>query len=147
MFDLWYKRGLVKVVGDNIKGVENQHSLIFASISTPHQWKVQGDYFMRRSRWEQAKHCYDRAGPENKFLSVEANARFIVQQAKRLDKPHLYLEAAVDFLRRDQLRHNIQCIDFSAQCLKRTKPQRTSSAAVLFELLGKVFQIYLYLYT
>ena len=138
MFDLWYKRDLVKVVGDNIKGVENQHSLIFASISNSHQWKVQGDYFMKRSRWEQAKHCYDRAGPENEFLSVEAHARFVVQQATRLTRPHMYLEAAVNFLHRDQLVHNVQCLVFSAQCLKRAKPQRNSPAAVLFERLGKV---------
>lgn len=57
MFDLWYKRGLVKVVSDRIEGVESHHSLVFASISTPHQWKSQGDYFMKHSRWEQAKHC------------------------------------------------------------------------------------------
>ena len=138
MFDLWYKRGLVKVVGDNLAGVESQHSLIFASISKPHQWKVQGDYFMRRSRWEQAKHCYDRAGPENVYLSVEASARFVVQQASKLVKPQLYLQAAVDFLRRDQLVHSVQCILFAAQCLRRAKPQRFSSAAVLFERLGKV---------
>jgi tetratricopeptide (TPR) repeat protein len=137
MFDLWYKRDLVKVVGDNLVGCGDQHSLIFASISTPQQWKIQGDYFMRRSRWEQAKHCYDRAGPENLFLSVEANARFLVQQATRLAKPHLYLEAAVDFLHRDQLTHSVQCLVFTAQCLRRAKPQKFASAAVLFERLGK----------
>ena len=93
---------------------------------------------MRRSRWEQAKHCYDRAGPENEFLSVEAHARFIVQQATRLTKPQMYLEAAVNFLRRDQLMHNVQCLVFSAQCLKRAKPQKTLSAEALFEKLGKV---------
>ena len=138
MFDLWYKRDLVKVVGDNLAGAESQHSLIFASISTTQQWKVQGDYFMRRSRWEQAKHCYDRAGPENVYLSVEANARFVVQQASKQAKPQLYLGAAVDFLRRDQLVHSIQCILFAAQCLRRAKPPKFSPAAVLFERLGKV---------
>ena len=143
MFDLWYKRGLVKVVGDN---VEDQHSLMFASISTAQEWKIQGDYFMRRCRWEQAKHCYDRAGPENQFLSVEANARFIVQQAKRLERPHMYLEAAVGFLHRDQLKHGVQCLLFSAQCLRRAKPQKVSFAAELFEKLGKVHCI-IYMYT
>lgn len=138
MFDLWYKRDLVKVVGDEVVGAENQHSLIFASISTPQQWKIQGDYFMRRSRWEQAKHCYDRAGPENQFLSVEANARLLVQKATRLAKPHMYLEAAVDFFYRDKLVHNIQCLVLSAQCLRRAKPQKFASAALLFERLGKV---------
>ena len=142
MFDLWYKQDLVKVVGDNLTGVDSQHSLMFASISTAHQWKVQGDYFMKRSRWEQAKHCYDRAGPENVYLSVEANARFVVQQASKLAKPQLYLEAAVDFLRRDQLMHSVQCLLFAAQCLRRAKPQKFSSAAVMFERLEKVRMFY-----
>lgn len=138
MFDLWYKRDLVKVVGNNLTGVEDKENIIFASISDEQQWKVQGDYFMRRCRWEQAKHCYDRAGLENKYLSVEANARFIVQQATRQAKPQIYLDAAVDFLYRDQLMHSVQCIMFSAQCLRRAKPSKLPLAAELFEKLGKV---------
>ena len=138
IFDLWYRRDLVKVVGEGLEGAESQHSLIFAAISTEVQWKAQGDYFMRRSRWEQARHCYDRAGEENLYLSVEANARFVVQQASKLAKPQLYMEAAAGFLYRDQLAHSVQCLLFAAQCLRRARPQKLSSAAALFERLGKV---------
>ena len=138
MFNLWYKRGLVSVVGNEIEGAESQHSLIFASISTPQQWKVQGDYFMRRSRWEQAKHCYERAGSENAFLSVEANARLLIQKARRESKPQLFLEAAVNFLRSDELFHNVQCLVLCAQCLRRAKPPKYAFAAKLFEKLEKV---------
>ena len=138
MFDLWYKRNLVKVVGNEGNGAESQHSLIFAAISTPEQWKVHGDYFMRRSRWEQAKHCYERAGPENIFLALEANARLLVQRAMRESSPQMYLEAAVNFFQRDELVHDIHCLLLAAQCLRRTRPPKLVFAAELFEKLGKV---------
>ena len=145
MFDLWYKRDLVKVVGNDIDGAESQHSLIFASISTDEQWKVQGDYFMRRSRWEQAKHCYERAGKGNAYLICEANARLLVQRARRESKPQLFLEAAVDFFHSDEFMHNIHCLLLAAQCLRRAKPPKYIPAAELFEKLGKVQTIH-YLY-
>lgn len=134
MFDLWYKQEMVKVVGH---GAEDQESLIFASISTPQQWKIQGDYFMRRSRWEQARHCYDRAGPENHSLYLEANARLLVQTAMKQD-PRMYIDAAIDFLHSDELAHNVQCLRLSAQCLRRARPSKLSSAAKLFERLKEV---------
>lgn len=135
MFDLWYKQDMVKVVGH---GAENQESLIFASISTPQQWKIQGDYFMRRSRWEQARHCYDRAGPESHCLYLEANARLLVQTAMKQGNPRMYIDAAIDFLHSDELTHNVQCLRLSAQCLRRARPSKLTSAAKLFERLKEV---------
>lgn len=137
MFDIWYKQGMVKVVGDGVVGAENQESLIFASISGPQQWKTQGDYFMRRSRWEQARHCYERAGPENHYLYLEANARLLVQKAKQ-GNPRMYIDAAIDFLHSDELAHNVHCLRLSAECLKRARPSKLSPAAKLFERLKEV---------
>ena len=138
MFDLWYKQGLVKVVSDRI-GVESHHSLVFASISTPHQWKSQGDYFMKHQCWEQAKHCYDKAGPEYQFLAIEAKAKNILKQAQ---SPEIYLEAAVEFLYRDLLIHDVPSLVHAAKCME-AKPNMISSAAILFEKLEKVGQFLL----
>ena len=80
MFDYWHKRGLVKVVSTT-EGGESKHNVIFASISTTEQWKVQGDYFSRKHLWEQAQHCYEKSGPENAHLAKQANAYLLIQRA------------------------------------------------------------------
>jgi len=73
VFDYWHKRGLVKVVSTS-EGGDSKHDLIFASISTPEQWKVQGDYFRKKHLWEQAQHCYEKSGQEHAHLAKLSNA-------------------------------------------------------------------------
>ena len=145
MFDYWYKRNLVKVVGAKQLNKEGMYTLVFASNSTSEQWKVQGDNFKEKHLWEQAVLCYERAGKENEYLAKEASAYLKMQQA-RVQKPSLYLEAAVRFLECDQLHHSIRYLTGTALCLKNARPPKYAQAAGLYEKLGesgKAAQVYL----
>ena len=137
MFDYWHKRGLVKVVSTTESG-ESKHDLIFASISTTEQWKVQGDYFRRKHLWEQAQHCYEKSGQENAHLAKQANAYLLIQRARAQLNPTLFRDAAICLLECDQLRHDVKCLSSAAVCLRKTKPPRHVDAAKLFEKLGDI---------
>ena len=139
IFDYWHKRGLVEVVGKNVEG-KSQDSLMFASISTTQDWKVQGDSFKKRHQWEHAKHCYEKAGAENELLAKEAHARLLVKQARLDNTPQtsqLYLRAAVLFLEVEHVYCNPIYISYAASCLTKTRPPRYTDAAKLFEKLGE----------
>ena len=141
VIDYWHKRGLVKVVGKNVEG-KSQDSLMFASISTKEQWKVQGDRFKKKRRWEQAKHCYERSGAENEHLAKEAHAMVLLKRAQHanvntLQTLQLYLHAAVLFIEADHIHHNSVYITYAASCLTKTKPPRYTDAARLLERLGE----------
>ena len=137
MFDYWHKRDLVKVVqAQPSKGSQGVYTLVFASNSTPEQWKAQGDNFKKKHLWEQAILCYQRAGPENEYLAKEARAYHLIQRARH-QKPQLYLEAALSFLECDELHHNLHYINGAALCLRNSKPPKYHEAAKLFERLGE----------
>ncbi len=143
VFDYWNMRGLVKVVGtESNLGETADHSIVFASISTPEQWKVQGDNLMKRKLWEQARHCYLQAGDENAYLAKEAEARMLVRQAEAIAgtaKAGLYMKAALCFLKCDDLHHNVKYLTLGAVCLMQTRqPYHIVRAAKLFEALEKV---------
>lgn len=140
VFDYWHKRGLVKVVGTEQER-QDQHSLLFASNSTPEQWKVQGDYFKKKHMWEPARHCYHRAGPENLYLAKESSAYLLVHQARQSQRPQLYFEAAICFLECDELNHDANYLFYAALCLVNSRPPKHSFAAKLFEKLGQVCPI------
>ena len=135
MFNYWHKRGLVKVV----KAQSSEEDVLFASNSTPEQWKTQGDNFKKQKLWEQAIHCYQQAGTENQYLAKEAEIYHLIQRA-RYQKPQFYLEAAVGFLECDQLRHNLQYLKGAAVCLRYSQPPKYHEAAKLFEKLGKLVE-------
>jgi hypothetical protein len=143
IFDYWYKRDLVKVVQkeDQLSLASNEsqdkYALVFASNSTPEQWKAQGDNFKKKHLWEQAILCYQRAGPENEYLAKESRAYHLIQRARH-QKPQLYLEAALRFLECDELHHNLHCLNGAALCLRNSKPPRYHEAAKLFEQLNKL---------
>ena len=146
MFDYWHKRSLVKVVQAQPSG-ESQgvYTLVFASNSTPEQWKAQGDNFKKKHLWDQAILCYQRAGPESEYLAKEAHAYHLIQRARH-QKPQLYLEAALSFLECDQLHHSLHYLNGAALCLRNSKPPKYHEAAKLFERLGdseKAAQSYL----
>ena len=146
MFDYWHKRDLVKVVqAQPSKGSQGVYTLVFASNSTPEQWKAQGDNFKKKHLWEQAILCYQRAGPDNEYLAKEARAYHLIQRARH-QKPQFYLEAALSFLECDELHHNLHYINGAALCLRNSKPPKYHEAAKLFERLGesdKAAQCYL----
>ena len=137
MFDYWHKRNLVKVVqAQPSAGSQGVYTLVFASNSTPEQWKAQGDNFKKKHLWEQAILCYQRAGPENVYLAKEAHAYHLIQRARH-QKPQLFLEAALSFLECDDLHHNLHYLNGAALCLKNSKPPKYQDAAKLFERLGE----------
>jgi len=141
VFDYWHKRGLVKVVSTG-EGGDSKHDLIFASISTPEQWKVQGDYFRKKHLWEQAQHCYEKSGQEHAHLAKLSNAYLLIQRARTQFSPSLFRDAAIRLLECDQLHHDIQCITNAAICLRKTRPPRYLDAAKLFEKLGEINHAY-----
>ena len=146
MLEYWYKRNAIKIVTANDANKKQKYSLVFASNSTPEQWKAQGDNFRRKHLWEQATTCYERAGPNHEFLVKEASAYYYIQNARQ-QKPHLFQNAALSFLERDSLKHSVHCLNGAALCLKNSRPSRWYvPAAVIFEKLGdlmKAAQCYL----
>ena len=138
MFDYWHKRNLVKVVqAQSSMKDQGEYSLVFATNSTPEQWKAQGDNFKKKHFWEQAIHCYLNAGTENKHLAKEAQACYLIQRCKKQKSPELYLEAALSFLECDDLHHNLLYIHRAALCLRNSKPPNYREAALLLERLGE----------
>ena len=144
MLDYWHKRNALRIVTAET-GFDQKYSLVFASNSTPDQWKAQGDNFRKKHLWEQALLCYKRAGPDFIHLVKEAQAYNFLQCA-RLQKAWLFQKAALNFLESDDNKHSVQCISGAALCLKNSKPPRYNQAAKLFERLGdlvKAAQSYL----
>lgn len=144
MLEYWHKRNAVRLVTAE-SGVDQKYSLVFASNSTPDQWKAQGDNFRKKHLWEQAILCYRRAGPDFIHLVKEAHA-YNLLQAARLQKAWLFQEAALNFFECDDSKHSVQSISGAALCLKNSKPPRYIQAAKLFERLGdlvKAAQSYL----
>ena len=138
IFDYWNKQNLVKVVQAQSSAVdEGEYSLVFASNSTPEQWKAQGDNFKKRRYWEQAIHCYQNAGTENEYLAKEVQASYLIQCAQKLKLPELYLEAALSLLECDDLHHDRSYIQRAALCLRNSKPPKHHEAAMLLERMGE----------
>ena len=126
MFDYWYKRQLVKLVSH--EDGQDAHDLVFATVSKPEQWKVQGDYFKGKRNWRIALQCYKMAGEDCGYLQREVEA-FIHDS-----KSH-HLEAAVSFLEADEKHHDVQYLENAAISLQKVKPLE---AAELYLRLQKV---------
>ncbi len=144
MLEYWHKREAVKVVTAD-SGSDQAYSLVFASNSTPDQWKAQGDNFRKKHLWEQAILCYQRAGSNYLYLVKEAQAYHLIQGARQ-HKPALFFEAALRFLECSNLKFSIQCLTGAALCLKNSRPPRYIQAAKLFEKLRdpeRAAQLYL----
>ena len=150
MFNYWYKRNLIKIVETH--GNDGAYSVVFAANSTPEQWKAQGDNLMEKHHFEQALHCYQRAGKENKHLVKKADAYCMLQYALSLrehskENPKLWLELAIKFLETAEccIRNNsldcstsVELLNDAAMCLRTSQLPRFSQVAQLFERVGKV---------
>ena len=148
MFDYWYKRNLVRVVETQGKGT---FDVVFAANSAPEQWKAQGDNLMEKGHFEQALHCYQRAGKEYEHLIKKADAYCLLQHALSLranskEDPMLWLQVAIKFLetaeygvRSDSLdcMPSFELLNGAAVCLGKSQLPRFSLAARLFEHAGK----------
>ena len=146
MFNYWYKRNLVKVV--NTQGNDDHiFDVVFAANSAPEQWKAQGDNLMEKRHFEQALHCYQRAGKENEYLVKKADAYCLLQRALNLpESSELRLKAAIKFLETAEycVRNNsldcmisVELLYSAAMCLWTSQPPRFILAAQLFEHAGK----------
>ena len=132
MFDYWYRRHLIKAI--KVSDIDEQDQLtLFASPSTPEEWKLQGDYFKKKKLWDASTKCYHKANCVD--LGSEALGYSLVQHARQLnlklqEKIEIFIRAALAFLESDKLLEN------SAKCLKNAK--RHGEAAILFFSLGQV---------
>ena len=149
MFDYWYKRNLVKVV--QTQRNEDVFDVVFAANSAPEQWKAQGDNLMEKCHFEQALHCYQRAGKDYEHLIKKADAYCLLQHALNLradskEDIKLWLKVAIKFLetaeycvRSDSLEcvSSFELLHNAAICLGTSQPPRFSLAAQLFEHAGK----------
>ena len=149
MFNYWYKRNLVKVV--QTQRNEDIFDVVFAANSAPEQWKAQGDNLMEKGHFEQALHCYQRAGKDYEHLIKKADAYRLLQHALNLrtdskEDPKLWLKVAIKFLetaeycvRSDSLDcvSSFELLYSAATCLGTSQPPRFSLAAQLFEHAGK----------
>ena len=102
MFDYWHKRGLVKVVQkeDQLSSatVESQDKdiLVFASNSTPDQWKAQGDNFKKKHLWDQDQLSSATVESQDKDILVFASNSTPDQwkaQGDNFKKKHLWEQA------------------------------------------------------
>ena len=152
MLDYWHKRNAVKVVtplqstasvqsADDYSSEQND-SPVFASISTPEQWRAQGDNMRKRHLWEQAILCYEKAGQEYTYLAKEAQAYHCIQSA-RLHRPHLFQSAALNFLESDELKHSVHCLNHAALCLKNSRPVLAAKLLERLSNLAKAAQCFL----
>ena len=142
VFDYWIKNSLVEVIQIDDISKDTQNTL-FSVTSSPEKWKSQGDYFKRKSLWEQAIKCYQKA---NCFHLARAYSLVQQVQVKQASTPsnkrdlkeikEKYLEAAHAFLKSDQLEHDYECLNNAAICLKKAKEIKKSSK--LYILLGQV---------
>ncbi len=146
IFQYWNKRGLVKIIHISEISKDDQGTL-FSATSSKEEWKSQGDYFKKKRLWEPAMKCYQKA--ECPHLQSEAEAYSFAQQArtpglKPKEIQDIYLQSAHAFLKCDQSKHDYQCLENAAKCLKNAKKYEESSHLYLY--LGQVMQS-LYLHT
>ena len=144
MFDYWKKRNLVKIVqAQSTEKSEHIYKVVFASNSTPEQWKAQGDNLMKKGYFQQALHCYQQAG--NGHLVKIANTYCLLQRAIKKE-PSLKRQAGLECLEAaESCRSNsletdfvttVELLNFAALCLSDI-PEHRIQAAKLFECLGK----------
>ena len=146
MFDYWHKCDLVKVAQDLSPEVRvGMSNIVFASKSTPEQWKARGDNFMEGRIFEQALKCYQKAGQGNEHLIKKAHAYCLLQSALQ-ENTKLYFEAALKFLeaadyciKRNRLDDpsSDELLSNAAMCLRKSQPPNYSQPAQLFEHAGK----------
>ena len=134
MLEYWHKRDLIKLA--TADSPTEDYNQIFASDSTPEQWKVQGDRYRDKCLWKPAIMCYERAGQENEYLVKETEAFYLHQEYKDTKNHNLLLKAVLNLFESDNLKHSIPCIRMAAVYLTYMKPPMYLQAAKLFERLG-----------
>ena len=133
---------LVKLV--DVQEYSQKSDKIFASTSTPEDWKARGDEFFQNRLWEVAIKCYKKANCMHKVQECEAFVCF--QNARKfkskIEKQRAYLTAAISFLKCDIIQHTPRALVHAAKCLYNGKMQ--DMAAQLYFRLKKVCHAYTY---
>ena len=134
MLKYWQQKGLLELLTvDNIS--EKKGENIFPSLSTPLQWKFQGDTFRNSSQWEQAIFCYTRAGPDCLYLLKETHGFNFIQEYLQSGKQNHLQEAALCFFESDSLNHSVKCIKSAASCLADLKCSAFSKVVHILEAM------------
>lgn len=142
-FHYFLARGLARFVK-----TEDENEKLFASPSNSEAWKKQGDYFWKKSLYQQAVFCYGRACEPQ--LQYNYAAVYWFNLASSRNDEQLYRASAAYFLQAEDVLHQkggkiTQRIDFirkAAKCLKDGECHY--EAAMLYEAIGKVHIISFY---
>ncbi len=118
MFEYWYKRDLIEIVTELARLDEHQTSLLLASSSTE-DWKKQGDIYMEKRLWQQAKKCYQKANEQ--LLQNIAHAHALEERALKSQDTSQYREAAAMFIHCCKLAPRKELAKRAAFCLYEAK--------------------------
>ena len=134
MFYYWIISGLVKPVSAEDGSIDDSFQ---AGLSSPEDWKRQGDLYKEKRLWEAAITCYSKFDV-HRHLEEEAKAYMFAQQARKIEndarkKQQLYMRAAECFLLSDEIEHEISLLEKAAQCLRNAK--QYNEAIQLFKKL------------
>ena len=118
MFYYFQKRDLVRVlptVDSDSKGTESMEHLVFTKVSSPEQWKQQGDHFRLKKVWKTAIFCYSNAGMIE--LVNETKGDYNMWMAQKKDQKQHYLQATLNYLRDFDIKPSVKRIKKAATCL------------------------------
>ena len=135
MLEYWHKRNAVRI--STADTIEKEQRFISSTASTHSDWKRQGDTLRKKCLWQQACHCYEKAGYIH--LVKETQALEIVQSAKKggeiSDK---FFKAALLLFECDECEHDLKYILSATKCLKKSVPPRHLEAGKLLEKMEKL---------
>jgi tetratricopeptide (TPR) repeat protein len=136
---------LIDIIDPNNPSSKFQKSLATAKVSTPKQWKSQGDFLLKNNRWKQAAMCYRKAH------------RFDLEAEALLANPHLsrqqYHEIVIAYLQADEVAHSsVHLLKIAENLYRAAKcPDDFLDIAWLYKSLKKVtsyhFNYYVYINT
>ena len=106
-------------------------SFATARKSTQNQWKTLGDALRHQKKWRQACYCFERANRPDFETQTEIEKLEI-----QLPVQPNYLEIALDYLKADEVAHNVKFIEKAAENL--VKAEHYANAAWLYIALSKV---------
>ena len=105
----------------------------FATPSSKHAWKVQGDNFKVRKMYTQAVQCYKTSGETHLQKEMEA---YIVMSGAHVFTEVRFTDAAVLLLEANELCNDPKYINIAAECL--VQAMKYKEAAFLYEKLEEV---------
>ena len=133
MFYYFQKIDLVRVLlpkaDSDKKGIEHMDHLMFTKVSTPEEWKRQGDYFRLRKIWETAILCYEKAGIIE--LVNETKGDYNMWMAQKENQKQHYLQATLNYLRDFDIKPSVKRINKAATCLYNACKYELSAALFL----------------